>query len=127
MVESQLPYLPLLVTVIFCTAMMAGGLVLNYVVGPKRPSKIKLEPFEAGSVPVFSPRQRFSVKFYMVAIFFIVFDIEAVFLFPWAVLYKSWLQDPAFAWVAFTEMFVFLGILTLGLVYVWKRGGLEWD
>jgi NADH-quinone oxidoreductase subunit A len=90
-------------------------------------TKTKLEPFEAGEVPISSPRQRFSIKFYMVALFFIVFDIEAVFLFPWAVLYKSWLADPAFAWVAFTEMFLFLGILSLGLVYVWKRGALQWD
>ena len=127
MLESHVPYLPLIVTLVLCAGMMGAGLVLNYVLGPKRLTKTKLEPFESGEVPLTSPRQRFSIKFYMVAIFFIVFDIEAVFLFPWAVLYKSWLADPAFAMVAFTEMFLFLGILALGLLYVWKRGALKWD
>ncbi|HIA05073.1 MAG TPA: NADH-quinone oxidoreductase subunit A, partial [Myxococcales bacterium] len=71
-------------------------------------------------------RERFSVNFYLVAIFFIVFDIEAVFLYPWAVLYRTFLADPSFALIALVEMFVFIGVLFVGLIYVWKRGALDW-
>ena len=120
-------YLPIVVAVVLFAAMMGGMLVLNYVLGPRRPSETKRAPFEAGEVPVSSPRRRFSVAFYLVGIFFVVFDIEAVFLFPWAVRYRAWLQQPELAALAFGEMFLFVGILALGLLYVWKRGGLEWD
>lgn len=106
---------------------MAGVLVLSYFVGPKRDSLHKRQPFESGEDLISSPRQRFSIAFYLVGLFFIIFDIEAVFLYPWAVLYREWLRDPELAAIAFGEMFVFLGILTLGLVYVWKRGGFEWE
>ncbi|MCA9521093.1 MAG: NADH-quinone oxidoreductase subunit A [Myxococcales bacterium] len=102
-------------------------LVLNLLLGPKNPSAIKSEPFECGQVQITSPRQRFSVKFYLIAIVFIVFDIEVVFLIPWAVLYRWFLTQPSWAVLAFTEMLVFLGILGLGLAYFWKRRGLEWD
>jgi len=120
-------YLPIVLALVMFTAAIGGLLTANFLLGPKRRSAVKNEPFESGEVQISSPRQRFSVKFYLVGIFFIVFDIEAVFLFPWATLYRGWVRDPAMAWVAFTEMFLFIGVLTLGLVYVWKRGALEWD
>jgi NADH-quinone oxidoreductase subunit A len=90
--------------------------------GPKHPSAVKDQPFECGSPP--SPgdaRQRFAVKFYVVALLFIVFDVETVFLYPWAMLFRS------LGWAGFAEMAIFVAILALGLVYVWRKGALEWD
>ena len=80
-----------------------------------------MEPFECGESPIVSPHQRFSVKFYLVAVLFVLFDIEAVFFFPWAILFK---QLGVFG---FIEMLLFILILGVGLLYVWKRGGLEWE
>jgi len=119
-------YVGLIVTIVLCCGMMGVVLFVNSFVGPKTRGGFHAEPFECGSEPIGSARERFSVNFYLVAIFFIVFDIEAVFLYPWAVLYRSFLADPAFALTALVEMFVFLGVLAVGLVYVWKRGGLKW-
>ena len=127
MLDSQMHYLPIVLALVIFTVAIGGLLTANFLLGPKRPSAVKNEPFESGEEQISSPRQRFSVKFYLVGIFFIVFDIEAVFLFPWAILFRGWVRDPAMAWVAFTEMFLFIGVLSLGLVYVWKRGALEWD
>jgi NADH-quinone oxidoreductase subunit A len=127
MLPSQEPYLPLALTILLSLVVVAGLLFLNHVLGPKRHSVTKGSPFECGSVPIGDPRRRFSVKYYLIAIFFIVFDIEAVFLYPWAVLYKDFMRDPAFAWVAMAEMFLFLGVLSIGLLYVWRRGALEWE
>ena len=120
------PYVPILLLILIVGGMMAAILVINSFLGPKRKSAIKDAPFECGVDPIGSARQRFSVNFYLVAIFFIVFDIEAVFLYPWAVLYRSFLADPSFALIALVEMFVFIGILGVGLAYVWKRGALDW-
>jgi NADH-quinone oxidoreductase subunit A len=125
--DSQVGYIPILVAFVMFSVSMAGVLTLSYFLGPKRSSLWKRAPFESGEAPISSPRQRFSIAFYLVGIFFIVFDIEAVFLYPWAVLFRTWLRDPALGSIAFAEMFIFLGVLTLGLVYVWKRGGLEWE
>ncbi|MBI4390091.1 MAG: NADH-quinone oxidoreductase subunit A [Nitrospinae bacterium] len=101
---------------------IAGGMVLlTSILGPKRHFADKAEPFECGESQLVSPRQRFSVKFYLVAVLFILFDIEAVFLFPWAILYKK------LGIFGFVEMFLFLLILGVGLLYVWRRGGLDWE
>lgn len=104
-------------------AMLVGHLLL----GAKKPSDVKSEPFECGNLQTTNPHQRFSVKFYMIAIVFIVFDVEAVFLYPWAVLYRWFLRQPQWATVIFVEMLLFVSILGLGLLYFWKRGGLEWE
>jgi len=80
-----------------------------------------MEPFECGEQPIVSSRLRFSVKFYLVALLFVVFDIEAVFLYPWAVLFRE------LGLFGFGVMMTFLAILGIGLIYVWKRGALEWD
>ena len=105
MLESQQGYIAVVVAIVLFSLAIGAMLVANYILGPKRDSAAKLAPFESGEVPTSSPRQRFSVSFYLVGIFFIVFDIEAVFLFPWAVLYRSWLRQPDMAWLAFGEMF----------------------
>lgn len=102
-------------------AIAVGMLVATSVLGPKRKFADKMEPFECGESQIVSPYQRFSVKFYLVAVLFILFDIEAVFLFPWAIIYK---QLGLFGLI---EMVVFIVILGIGLMYVWIRGGLDWE
>jgi NADH-quinone oxidoreductase subunit A len=93
---------------------------LANTLGPRRPNLAKMSPFECGSVPVGSARDRFGVKFYVVALLFIVFDIEAVFLFPWAVLFTE------LGWAGYVEMLIFVATLVVGLAYVWKKGVLDW-
>jgi NADH-quinone oxidoreductase subunit A len=105
----------------FATAIAVGMVVMTSILGPKKSFADKDEPFECGESQIVSPRQRFSVKFYVVAVMFILFDIEAVFLFPWAVLYKR------LGLFGLMEMIVFLVILGVGLLYIWRRGGLEWE
>ena len=127
MLPQLAPYGPVAVSIVFALLVVAGMLGLNHFLGPRRGGTVKGEPFECGSLPSGDPRRRFSVKFYLVAILFIVFDVEAVFLYPWAVAYKDFMRDAAFSWVAMGEMFAFLGVLGFGLMYVWRRGALEWD
>lgn len=95
--------------------------VLTQVLGPKRPKEAKMIPYESGMDPVGTARDRFSVKFYLVAMLFIIFDIEVVFMYPWAVQYK---QLGVFA---FVEMLVFVGILFVGYIYLVKKEGLKWE
>ncbi len=94
---------------------------ISSFLGPRKPSAEKLSTYECGAPPIGSPRNRFAVKFYVVAMLFIVFDVEVVFLFPWAVMFRK------LGLFGFVEMLVFLVVLGLGLVYVWKRGALEWE
>jgi NADH-quinone oxidoreductase subunit A len=115
------PYFPVLV-LLFIALLTAVGLVfLSQKTGPKAYDKIKYGVYECGVEPLASATVRVSVKYYLVAILFILFDIEAVFLYPWAVLYRS------LGLVGFIEMSVFIGILLVGLVYAWKKGALEWQ
>ncbi len=95
--------------------------ILTVVAGPKRPKQTKLMAYESGMDPVGSARERFSVKFYLVAMLFIIFDIEVIFMYPWAVQYKQ------LGLFAFVEMLVFIGILFVGYIYLVKKGGLNWD
>lgn len=118
-------YISLLTMIILVSVLMGGVVVINSLVGPKMRGDYHREPFECGSAPMSTARQRFSVNFYLVAIFFIVFDIEAVFMYPWAVLYRSFVADPNFGIIALGEMFAFVGILVVGLVYVVRRGALK--
>ena len=99
----------------------ASMLIASHSLSPKRIKPGKLDTYECGVPMVSDSRERFSVRFYLVAIMFILFDIETVFLIPWAVLYKS--LGPA----GLVEVGVFFAVLAFGLVYLWKRGGLEWD
>lgn len=114
-------YIPVLIMILLASATSVGMLVATTLIGPKKRFADKMEPFECGESPIVSPRLRFSVKFYLVALFFVIFDIEAVFLYPWAVLFKE------LGLFGFIEMMIFLFILTVGLIYVWKRGALEWE
>jgi len=114
-------YLPILVLVVIAVAFGLGSVIFSTLIGPKKPSAVKLAPYECGCEPVGSARERFSIKFYLIAMLFILFDIEAVFLYPWAVLFKR------LGVFGLMEMGVFIVILFVGYVYVWKKGALEWE
>lgn len=114
-------YLPILLLVIFAMLFGIGSLVVSSLIGPKKPTPLKLSPYECGCEPVGSARERFSVRFYLVAMLFILFDIEAVFLYPWSILFKR------LGIFGLIEMGVFIAILLVGYVYIWKKGALEWE
>lgn len=116
-----LEYLPILILVVLAAAFAVGSIVASAILGPRRPDPEKLSPYECGIEPVGTARERFSVKFYLVAMLFIIFDMEIVFLYPWAVVFQ---QLRLFGLVA---MGSFLLVLLVGYFYVWKKGGLEWD
>lgn len=101
---------------------IAGSLhLLTSLLGPRARNPYKDEPFECGNISARPFKQRVSVKFYIVALLFVVFDMETVFLFPWAVVFRQ------LGWVGFSSMLGFVVVLTVGLAYVWKRGALDWD
>ena len=127
MTQFYEPYVPVVVVTLIVIGLAAVILILNHVLGPRRPTKIKGIPYESGCDPKDSARQRFSVKFYMTAILFLVFDLEVVFIYPWASKYRDFLKEEAMAGPALFEMLAFVFILGLGLVYAWKRGALEWE
>lgn len=115
-----------------------GGLftALAVLIGPRATNPEKLKPFECGSEPIGSPRGRYSVRFYQVAILFLVFDIEAAFMYPWAILYKQLSLMPApgappgvqiVSVFGFAEMLVFVAILVVALAYVWRKKAIGWD
>ncbi|OGQ45290.1 MAG: NADH-quinone oxidoreductase subunit A [Deltaproteobacteria bacterium RIFCSPLOWO2_02_FULL_46_8] len=119
-------YFPLLVLFGIGIALSGGFVILSAFTGKKKPTPEKMTPYECGLDPIGAPRQRFSVKFYLIAVLFILFDIETVFLYPWASLFKQF-KSAGLGGFIFIEMVVFLGVLALGLVYVWRRGALEWE
>ncbi|HUP33853.1 MAG TPA: NADH-quinone oxidoreductase subunit A [Candidatus Limnocylindria bacterium] len=114
-------YIPILM-VFAVSAVVAGALLgIPLLIAPKRILAIKQEPFECGKDPVMLPEGRFAIKFSTIAIFFIIFDIELVFVWLWAAMYRQ------LGWFGFVEMLVFLGILMLGFLYIWQKRGLEWE
>lgn len=113
-------YLPLLLHFGIATAIASAIVILSWLVGQHKPNRAKLSPYECGVAPVGDARERFSVKFYMVAMLFILFDVEAVFLYPWAVVLRE------LKMFGFWEMIVYIGIFLVGLFYVWKKGVLDW-
>lgn len=115
------PYLGILilgVVAILNAALLVG---LSQLLGADRPTPAKRGPYESGMIPLGDTRRRFSVQFYIVAMLFIVFDIETIFFFPWAVIYRD------LGLFGFVEMLVFVGVLLVGLAYAWRKGALEWD
>jgi NADH-quinone oxidoreductase subunit A len=115
------PYVSVLVALVIAGAIVGTMLLLGHLLGPRIESRVKGESFECGNPPSGSAWGRFSVKFYMTAILFIVFDVEVVLLYPWAVLFRR------LGWFGFAEMLVFVAVLGIALLYVWRKGGLEWD
>ena len=114
-------YLPILILIVISTILAAFVIFLSSFLGPRRPTRRKLEPYESGMTPLGSARRRMPIKFYLVAVLFILFDVEVIFFYPWAVTFRQ------LGWFGFIEMAVFVGILFIGYVYAWKKGALEWE
>ena len=114
-------YLPILIFLVISAGLGAVLLVLGYLLGPKRPDPEKLSPYECGFEAFEDTRMKFDVRYYLVAILFIIFDLEIAFLFPWAVSLRS------IGTFGLLSMGVFLLVLVVGFVYEWKRGALEWE
>jgi NADH-quinone oxidoreductase subunit A len=115
------PYLSLLVLFAFAGIVVLALLFIAQKVGPKTFNPAKAEPFESGNAPRGDARIRFSVKFYLVAMLFLIFDIEVVFLYPWAIYFRN------LGIFGLVHMGIFLGILIIGFIYEWRKGALEWD
>ena len=113
-------YLPLLVHLLVACGVAGGMIALSTLLGHRKPSKFKQQPYECGMTPTGDTRGRFSVKFYLVAMLFILFDIEAVFLYPWAVVYRE------LGMFGFVEMLLFMVLVLSGFYFVWKKGALDW-
>ena len=113
-------YTGILVILIVGTVLLGAMLGVHLLLGPRRKFAEKLEPFECGEKQIVSPRQRYAVKFYMVAILFVVFDVEAIFFYPWAAVFQE------LSWFGYWAILVFTLPLAVGLVYEWMKGGLDW-
>ncbi len=118
MLES---YVPLLIYVLIVLGLIGALVTLSFVLGPNKPYKAKLAPYESGIVPDSPAHKRLSVRFYLTAMLFIIFDVEAVFFYPWAVLLRQ------LKWFGLIEMLVFMGILLIALAHIWRKGGLDWE
>ena len=112
---------PILIFLMLVTGFALVSIIGSMILGMRKPSPEKLTPYECGMQPVGTARERFSVKFYLVAMLFLLFDIEAVFLFPWAVVYRD------LKLFGFFEMLLFIAVVLAGYIYVWKKGALEWE
>lgn len=116
-----LTYIPILILLLVVMGFAVSNIIISALIGRRKPSEAKLSPYECGIEPVGTARERFSVKFYLIAMMFVIFDIEVVFLYPWAVVFKS------LAIFGLIEMAIFIIILLICYVYIWKRGGFEWE
>jgi NADH-quinone oxidoreductase subunit A len=114
-------YLPIALALVVAAGFAVVSLTISRLLAPKKPTPEKLAPYECGIVPVQEPVQRFPVKFYLVAMLFVIFDVEIIFLFAWAVRWKE------FGWAGIGAMAVFIALVAETLIYVWKRGALDWN
>ncbi len=122
MIEQYIPiFLVLLTAIVFGV----GVIFSSSIFGPKKPNKVKLMPYESGKNPIKSTKERVSIKYYLVAMLFIIFDIEVIYVYPWAVDFKKLFA--ANGMIAFLPMLFFLIVLELGFLYVYRKGGLKWD
>lgn len=120
-------YVPILLMFVVAAGFAVGNVLLSQMVGQRKRTRTKLMPYECGKDPVGSARERFSVKFYLIAMIFILFDIEVIFLVPWAAVFKSLAaQAPEMRWFVFLEMMVFVGLLLVGYIYVVRKGTFDW-
>jgi NADH-quinone oxidoreductase subunit A len=119
--NTLITYAPLFLHFLLAVALASVILIASAIVGWRRPSRVKESPYECGVEPVGDARQPVPVKFYLVAMVFILFDVEAIFLYPWAYIYRQ------LRWFGFVEMIVYIGILLAGYLYLWKKGALDWN
>jgi len=127
MVPYHWQYLPLLMQVVFAVLLGVGMVTASWFVGRHRNTKVKLATYESGIEAVGDARGRFSVRFYMVAVLFILFDVEAVFLMPWAIIYRKLPEITGSRLFGFWEMLVYLGFVAVGLYYIVRKGVLNWS
>ncbi len=114
-------YLPVLIFIIIAMAFGLGALLIGTIFRLKKPYYEKLMPYESGITPTGEPRTRFTIRFYIIAMLFVVFDVEAVFIYPWAVVFDK------IGIYAFIEMVIFIAILLIGYIYAWKKEAFQWD
>jgi len=114
-------WLAILLLILLGAGFAAGSIVLSGILGPRKPTPEKLAPYECGMPPVSDARERHPVKFYLVAMIFLLFDIEVAFLYPWAMAIRD------LRWVGFAQIMIFFAILLAGYVYIWRKGALDWD
>jgi NADH-quinone oxidoreductase subunit A len=118
-------YLPFLIHILIAGGIATAIILLSWLIGQRKPTRAKMSAYECGMPPVGDSRQRFSVKFYLVAMLFILFDVEAVFIYPWAVILRK-LKDSGQGHFGLYEMLVYIGIFLVGFFYAWKKGVLDW-
>jgi len=124
MLES---YFPVLVFVVVAIIVGFAPMVVGRILGPHRPNEEKLSAYERGFEAFEDARMPFDVRYYLIAIIFILFDLEIAFLFPWATIFKEIVAAPAIKMFGFVEMLVFIGILLVGYIYAWAKGALDWE
>ncbi len=118
-------YLPILIFVGIAVAFGVFVVIASYLVGQHKPTPSKMAPYECGVTTVGTSRRRIPIRYYIVAMLFLLFDIEIVFLYPWAVVFRNF--KAAFGLFVFLEMLVFVGVLIVAYIYIWKKGALEWE
>ena len=119
--STPVNYLPIIFQMIVALGFVVVTMVVTHLVGPKRKTSDKLIPFESGIESIGNARQPFSIKYFLVAILFVLFDVEVIFMYPWAVNFRD------FGWDGVIEMFIFMGTLLLGFIYILKKGALDWE
>lgn len=120
-----LDYIPIFLVIIVSIIFGAIVILSSTLFGPQRPNKVKVMSYESGKNPVGTTRERISIKYYLVAMLFIIFDIEVIYVYPWAVQFKTLFGE--YGLFAFIPMFIFLVVLELGFLYIFLKGGLKWD
>lgn len=119
-------YVPLLIHLVVAAVLAGALLAMSTFIGWRRPSKAKNASYECGVEPTGDAREPFSVRFYLVAMVFILFDVEAIFLYPWACIFKNLAGNAATGWFGFIEMMFYVAMLLVGYAYLWKKGALDW-
>ena len=119
-------YLPILILLTLSTGLACLIVILTHLIGPRRDTKLKLMPYESGMNPIGEAVRRMPVRFYLVAVLFILFDIEVVFFLPWAVVFSTFIKNGQALFILL-EMFIFMLILLVGYIYAWKTDALEWE
>jgi len=114
-------FVPIFVLLILATVLAGIALLIAIFIGPRRPSAAKQAPYESGMVPFGQAVRRLPIRFYLIATLFIIFDVEVIFFYPWAVVFRK------LALFGLMEMLIFIAILLVGYVYIWKKGALEWE